>query len=86
MSKFASLLLAGVGLLPVAARAQQADGPLPPIDVTVDRFSRPAATSSPAANASIVVRRDPNVSIVTRQDIATQLPRSNDTARLLESV
>jgi len=83
MSKFATLLLAGVSLLPVAARAQQS-AELPPSDVTADRLARAAPDAAP--ESSVAFRRDPNVSIVTRQEIATQLPRSNDTARLLENV
>ena len=82
MSKFASCLLAGVCLSAVAARAQQADN-LPPVEVSADRASRPVVRSSP--DASILVRGGPNASIVTRQDIATQAPRSNDAARLLEN-
>ncbi|HUO55376.1 MAG TPA: TonB-dependent receptor plug domain-containing protein, partial [Rhodoblastus sp.] len=87
MSKLSYCLLAGVCLLPVAARAQQATN-LPPIEVTAGGDAQPAATPRPTSTVSsddsVAGRRSLNVSIVTRAAIATQAPRTNDTARLLE--
>ena len=46
MSKIASCLLAGVALMPIAARAQQSAQPLSPIDVYAHRYSSDDGESS----------------------------------------
>ncbi|MDR3422136.1 MAG: TonB-dependent receptor plug domain-containing protein, partial [Xanthobacteraceae bacterium] len=79
MSKIASCLLAGVALMPIAARAQQSAQPLSPIDVYAHRYSsddgEPLAKGKPT----------PNATIISRNAIANLTPRTNDTARLLEN-
>ena len=79
MSKIASCLLAGVALMPIAARAQQSAQPLSPIDVYAHRYSsddgEPLAKGKPT----------PNATIISRDAIANLTPRTNDTASLLEN-
>ncbi len=85
MSKYASCLLAGACLLPVVARAQEAPvlpvQHLPPVDV-VPYQAAPDDRTEDAAAAS---RRNIDSFVITRRDIASQAPRTNDTARMLEN-
>jgi iron complex outermembrane receptor protein len=70
MTRLTTLLLAGVSLLPVAARAQT----LPPVNVYAEPAAEPAA--APAAQASGAIR-------VTPREIADFSPRADDATRVL---
>jgi iron complex outermembrane receptor protein len=77
MSKIASCLLAGVALMPFAARAQQASAPLPNIDVYADRYSSDDGQFSGEAKPA------PSATIISRNAIASRAPVTNDSAHML---
>jgi iron complex outermembrane receptor protein len=79
MTRFSTLLLAGVSLLPIAAHAQS----LPDINVYPERAPAPASAPAPAAAAPETSA--PNATRVTPREIANYTPRGNDLAQALSN-
>ncbi len=73
MTRITTLLLAGVSLLPCAAYAQQAAGPLPDVNVYAAGAAGAGAPATPGATT------------VTAKDIANFTPRSSDAAQALSN-